>query len=368
MVNIIKFNLLKLKQEYNIFIIMIVLSLGLSFAFNLGFNQEYKPTVYLINETASEEIIEDFLADENYTFVLASRDESENRLLNNMIFAAVILKTDSIEILSVKKDVEVLSLENYLKEKYRTIHNKIMIVETIEDNLRISDKKGLKARVEDSFNYRKVLSLDKILFDRSNKVSYNHNFFGFSIYFVTFTLVFGIANILEEKENHTWDRLMILPMKREKIVLGNMAVTVIMGVIQLLIILIVGNFLFELNLAGKWFTMWVLLLVYIFTITSMGLLLSTIVDTHAQLSAISPVLLTSTAMIGGCMWPLEVVSSKVMLLLSNFVPQKWVIQAVKKIIVYNEGIIDISYELGVVFLFGLIFYSIGMYRLRKESL
>jgi ABC-2 type transport system permease protein len=70
---------------------------------------------------------------------------------------------------------------------------------------------------------------------------------------------------------------------------------------------------------------------FVFTVTSMGLLLSGVVKTHAQLSSITPVVLTSTSMLGGCAWPLEIVNNKLLLLLAELTPQKWAIQGMENI-------------------------------------
>ncbi|MGM0379717.1 MAG: ABC transporter permease [Bacillota bacterium] len=368
MLNIIKFNLLKLKNDYTIIVLMTILTLGLTFAFNLGFNSGYKTRVDIVNKNGNDEIIKELLEDKKYNFKLSDKKTSEIKLLNNRISAILVLEDDIVKIISLKKDVEIMSFKNFIKEKFSIINNKKSIVESINKNIPNTNKEDIQKRVNDSYKYRKILKVEEISNYTEEKIPYNHNFFGFSIYFISFTLVYGIANILKEKENNTWDRLLIFPMKRDKVILGNMIVTVLIGIIQLIIIFGLGSLLFDLNILNNWINISIILILYLFTITSIGLFISTIVDTHAQLSTISPVVLTSSAMIGGCMWPLEVVSSKVMLLLSNFVPQKWVIQGIKKTIVYNANLNEIFIELLIILLFGLFFYILGMYRVRNESI
>lgn len=368
MLNIIKFNLLKLKNDYTIIVLMTALTLGLTFAFNLGFNSGYKTRVDIVNKSDNQEIINEFTDDKKYNFNFSNKKTSEIKLLNNRISAIVVLKDDIVEIISLKKDVEIMSLKNHLKDKFSIINNKKSIVKSINQNIPNTNKEDIKKRVNESFKYRKVLKIEEISNFTEEKSPYNHNFFGFSIYFISFTLVYGIANILKEKENNTWDRLLIFPMKRDKIILGNMIVTILIGFIQLFIIFGLGSLLFDLNILKNWLNISIILFFYLFTIISIGLFISTIVDTYAQLSTISPVILTSTAMIGGCMWPLEVVSSKIMLFLSNFVPQKWVLQGIRKTIVYNANLSEIFLELIIILLLGLFFYIIGIYRVRNESI
>lgn len=99
---------------------------------------------------------------------------------------------------------------------------------------------------------------------------------------------------------------------------------------------------------------------FIFATTSLGLLISSLVKTQSQLSALSPIILTGTSMIGGTMWPLEIVESKVLLFLANLTPQKWAIEGIKSIVVHEQEISSILPNLGVLVLMGGVFFIIGV--------
>ncbi len=78
----------------------------------------------------------------------------------------------------------------------------------------------------------------------------------------------------------------------------------IIGLLQLFILIFGGKYLFNVEW-GEISGIILIALLYVFAITSLGLFLSGVVKTHAQLSAITPIILTSTAMLGGCMRPLD---------------------------------------------------------------
>ncbi len=71
-------------------------------------------------------------------------------------------------------------------------------------------------------------------------------------------------------------------------------------------------------------------------------------------------------MLGGCLWPLEIVNSKIILFLANFTPHKWAIIAYNKILIGNLSIYNIKLEMGYLFIVGFILYVIGIYKLNKR--
>jgi ABC-2 type transport system permease protein len=91
-----------------------------------------------------------------------------------------------------------------------------------------------------------------------------------------------------------------------------------------------------------------------------------IVNTFKQMDALTPIVLMSMAMLGGCLWPLEIVNSKILLFLANFTPHKWAVSGLKKIMISQFVLTDILLELTVLGVIGLFFYVIGLYRINKK--
>jgi ABC-2 type transport system permease protein len=116
--------------------------------------------------------------------------------------------------------------------------------------------------------------------------------------------------------------------------------------------------------------MTILLLVvaaFVFCVASMGMMLSNFVSTMGQLSAITPVILTGTSMLGGSFWPLEIVTSKVLLFLSLLTPQRWAIQAIEKIAIHNYGFTDIAFNILILVGMGVVYLGLGTYLLNKKA-
>jgi ABC-2 type transport system permease protein len=72
------------------------------------------------------------------------------------------------------------------------------------------------------------------------------------------------------------------------------------------------------------------------------------------------------AMLGGCLWPLEIVNSTILLFLANLTPHKWAVSGLKKIMISQFSMNDIALELTVLGVIGLTFYIAGLYRINKK--
>jgi ABC-2 type transport system permease protein len=94
-------------------------------------------------------------------------------------------------------------------------------------------------------------------------------------------------------------------------------------------------------------------------------MLSTILKTRAQLSAITAVLAIAMAMLGGCYWPIEIVSP-FMRQLGMLTPNYWTMQGLVSVVVRGQGIGVILTPTVVLLGFAGVFFTVGLARLRLE--
>lgn len=182
-----------------------------------------------------------------------------------------------------------------------------------------------------------------------------------------FTIIFGIAEILEEKENHTFQRILISPIHKISILMGNLISTFVIGFIQVSLMFIISKYLFKVDFKGSMIDLLIVISAFVFCVTAFGLFLANYIKTIGQLSAITPIILTGTAMLGGCFWPLEIVSSKALLLLANITPQKWAMLSIEKIVVYGYGLNEVKFGVIVLLFMGIVYLFLGTILLNKET-
>ncbi len=184
---------------------------------------------------------------------------------------------------------------------------------------------------------------------------YTQTSIGFTIAFSMFSIIFAVGEMLEEKRTGVWDRINISPVSRFKVLTGGLICAFVMGMINMTVMMVIGDLALGVNWLGHIGGVLVILAAFSFCMTSFGLLLSFGIKTSQQLQVIAPVVLVSSAMLGGCYWPLEIVSSRAMHLVAKAIPAGWAMEALKGMIVYNRGPEAAYLPAAVLLLMGIVF-------------
>jgi ABC-2 type transport system permease protein len=215
----------------------------------------------------------------------------------------------------------------------------------------------------DSWKFKNPLKITSTVANTNIQSGYDsmkQSMIGFSIFFSMYTMVFSIGIILSDKRYKTWDRMLISPVSMSSILGGTMVVSFLVGIMQMSVLILGGKYLFGIDWGNSIAGIMTVTTVFVFAIISFGLMLSGIVKTEAQLGAIAPVVLTSTSMLGGTMWPLEIVNNKILLFLAELTPQKWAMQGMLNIASKGMGFESIIIPSIVLLAMGIIFFTIGV--------
>ncbi len=388
MLSIIKLRMLGLRDEYIIFIIMTVMALGLTYVFGSSM-ETYRPTVLIVDEDQSKYsiMIQEELKNFNeYKYVMSSYENAIKDVDEGNAITALVIekgfeeeikkgKKPTIGIIKIKDDMDILVLENIVSSTTLKILGNIKIANITTDY--ISKNKAITDNMFDRV-YNKIISAWKynkpievsgqlINIEGNNEFdNLKHYAIGFSIFFSMYTMVFGIGTILNDRQYNTWHRMLVSPVSEASILGGSLIAAYFMGAIQLAVLILAGKYLFNIDWGRSIAGILTIGGSFVFAVTCLGLFLSGIVKTHAQLASITPVILTSTAMIGGCMWPLEIVNSKVLLFLANFTPQKWAVMGMGRIAIYGEGFKAAIMPSIILLVMGIVFFAAGVKLVKIE--
>ena len=389
MLSIVKLRLLRLRDEYLVFVIMTAMALGLTFIFGFSFNG-YRPSVIIVDEDNSlysKDFIEELRQIETFRFVdmdvnSASKSVEEGdavvALVINEGFQNNIQKGNKITIgqIKVKDDTYILTLQETVRSLIMKMAGSKKIAEVTADFIS-SQKPVNKEEIEsyayknvmDSWKYKNPLKIISTVADTGENFGYDamkHSMIGFTVFFSMYTMVFSIGTILSDKRYKTWDRMLISPVPMSSILGGTMVVSFLVGIMQMSVLILGGKYLFGIDWGNSIAGIITVTTVFVFTITSLGLMLSGIVKTQAQLGAIAPVVLTSTSMLGGTMWSLEIVNNKILLFLAELTPQKWVMQGMLNIAAKGMGFESIITPSIVLLAMGIIFFGIGVKMVKQN--
>ena len=384
MLSIVKLRLLSLRDNYIVFLIMTAMALGFTAIFGISFNS-YRPSVIIVDEDNtiySKEFIEELKLNKIFKFDDSDKEMATLRVEEGDAFVALIVNEgfhDSIENgnevtigqIKVKDDTFLLSLQETLRSIITKMAGSERISKVTADFVSSqkpsADKEKIKTsayiNLMDSWKFKNPLKITSTVANTNIQSGYDsmkQSMIGFSIFFSMYTMVFSIGIILSDKRYKTWDRMLISPVSMSSILGGTMVVSFLAGIIQMSVLILGGKYLFGIDWGSSIAGIMAVTTVFVFTITSLGLMLSGIVKTEAQLGAIAPVVLTSTSMLGGTMWPLEIVNNKVLLFLAELTPQKWAMQGMLNIASKGMGFESIIIPSIVLLAMGIIFFTIGV--------
>lgn len=175
-------------------------------------------------------------------------------------------------------------------------------------------------------------------------------------------------SIVREKESGTMEVLLSSPMKPISIILAKAVPYFTLSIINLSTILLLSVFVLEVPIAGSLFWLVVISLVFIFLALSLGLLISTMVETQmAAMLASGMVLMMPVMLLSGMMFPIESMP-KILQGFSCIVPARWYIEAMKKIMIQGVEIRFVAKELLIIsaMAIGLMAISLRKFKTRLK--
>ncbi|HHU63775.1 MAG TPA: ABC transporter permease [Clostridiales bacterium] len=193
----------------------------------------------------------------------------------------------------------------------------------------------------------------------------DHSSIGFMLMFTMFTVLFSAGDILEERKTYTWYRLMSTPTAKGSIIGGKLLGIYLIGCIQILILILAGRFLFNVNYGPSLAGVIALMAVFLLSVLGLGFMLAALVKTTGQLQALAPIIIVGTSMIGGCFWPLEVASPS-MQSAARFSLQGWAITGLTQLMTNNAGVGDVRLNILVLLGFSAAFFAVTLLKLKYE--
>lgn len=174
----------------------------------------------------------------------------------------------------------------------------------------------------------------------------------------------GLATLfIEERQTGTLQRLLILPIPKWTLLAGKLLARYVMCLIVFVILIGVGT-AFGVRW-GDWPGVIATVLVLVLAATAISLAFSTMVRTQGQAAGIALLLSLTLAPLGGAWWPLSIVPEW-MRTVGHISPIAWSQDAFQQLLYYHGTLSTILPQLGVLLLFAVVFFAIGLMRFRYE--
>lgn len=187
-----------------------------------------------------------------------------------------------------------------------------------------------------------------------------HVVIGMTVYFAIFTLLFSVTNIITEKRTGTWNRVILSPVNKAQVYLGQLMYCFVIGISQIFLSFLLFHYFLGYDFGDQIFAIIVVVSAYVFAIVALGMLVMGLVQSPQQLQAVNPIVATGMAMLGGAFWPIELISNQIMIALSKAMPIFYGMDGLIGAILYDQGIAELLEPISILLLMGVVFMGVGV--------
>lgn len=176
-----------------------------------------------------------------------------------------------------------------------------------------------------------------------------------------FILMFAgssIVFLLQDKREKNFARLFSTPVKEYEVVLAHLVSNLTLGILQISLFLAATTFIFKIQW-GTWpGNVYIILIAYLITSVGFSIGLAGIIEDEEKYNLVITLIAVVTSILGGGFMPIDSLNGFIRKI-SNFTPQKWLIDSYIKLI-EGQSIWSIKMNLGILLLFGIVFFTFGV--------
>jgi ABC-2 type transport system permease protein len=182
---------------------------------------------------------------------------------------------------------------------------------------------------------------------------------------VLITLVGAADVFVSERVGGTLRRLLITPTRKATVILGKISGRLAMGITQMTLLIGVGALLFGVNWGRSPLALTMVVLAFALAAVAFGVLLATIARTREQVSGLTLLSAMLMAALGGAWWPLEITPPLYQQIV-QVLPTTWAMRGFTGVIVRGYGVTEVLPFVAILIGFALLFFTLGVWRLRYE--
>ena len=153
--------------------------------------------------------------------------------------------------------------------------------------------------------------------------------------------------IVREKETGTMEVLLVSPVKPVLIILAKVMPYFTLSLVNIISILLLSVFVLGVPVAGSLFWLSVVSLMFIIVALSLGILISSVATTQVTAMLVSGmVLMMPVMLLSGMIFPIENMPA-ILQWISNIIPARWFIAAVRKVMIEGLDVLHVIKELAI---------------------
>jgi ABC-2 type transport system permease protein len=185
---------------------------------------------------------------------------------------------------------------------------------------------------------------------------------------VTWTLItlIGASSVLvNERLGGTLRRLLVTPTQKATILAGKIVGRLSMGLLQMGLLIGVGALVFGVDWGDSPAALLLIVVSFGLAAVAFGLMLGALARTRSQAGGLTIMSAMLMAALGGAWWPLEITPAGYQTAV-QILPTTWAMKGFTGVITRGHGVAEILPVAGVLLLFAVIFFGVGLWRFRYE--
>jgi len=178
--------------------------------------------------------------------------------------------------------------------------------------------------------------------------------------------VFATAlSVVRERERGTLENLLVAPLSRPAFMLGKLTPYLCISMTMAASIFLVARWVFDIPIRGDVSALLLAAFLYVFTLLSLGLLISTRARNHMQALQMTLALLLPAVFFSGFIFPIETMP-KFFQWLSTLIPATYFIELMRAIMLRGASVTDYWFNFVVLAGMGLVLFILCALRLRQR--
>jgi len=183
--------------------------------------------------------------------------------------------------------------------------------------------------------------------------------------FLLFGAMFGSFSFITERREQTMSRLLSTPTPRSSFVGGKMLGIMLLGLIQFGVLYVYTSTIMQVNWGESVTGTWLVASAEVAAATGLAVLIASLAKTERGAGGIGPLVIQLMALTGGAFFQLSVLPPWLQPV-RYFSVVGWALVGFQKVQLEGAGPADLLVELGALLAFAVVFFGIGVWRLRDD--
>lgn len=197
--------------------------------------------------------------------------------------------------------------------------------------------------------FRDVVRVEAVFPEKTVRVvpsGFDHSIPGTTIQFIMMmVIIYGGITVMEDRKKGVLARMLFSPLSKGEVFQAKLLGRWMMGLIQALILIVVGKIFFKLNLGDPVLSL-VVIAVFALAMAALSVFIGSLCTKEDMIIGLAVLLANIFAGLGGCWWPSEIVplGFRNVAMIS---PAYWAMDALHKLRFFQGGLADIVLNLAV---------------------